>query len=661
MKQLKYFILFGFCLFSLTFMSCLTPAETPKCLHEETEWVVKREATCDATGFKYEKCLDCGRTLKNEVIEKIEHDFKLFETVEPKCEEDGYEKYVCAYCKEEKVNVLDHIGHNLVHYEKLNPTCTTNGHNDYYECTRCSYTTYEEINMTGHVKLEWVIDVEATCLTDGVRHQECTECHETLKEEVIGALGHNKVDGLCTRCGDADYSVGLEYKLSSNSEYYIVTGIGECTDSNIVIPEKIHSLFVKEIGKQAFYGCGTVITIRLPDSIVKIGDKAFASCENLNRIHMPDNIEIGIDVFRDSIIVEIVIKHILVYVERKEPTCYENGNIEYYVCKHCNYYFSDPEGTTRIYDVLLPKTHKFENGVCTECGEVQSEVYITSIDEIANLGKFALGTLENAIGLPNKINVYTADGVKHALNIIWNLESYDKTKVGTYTIKGIIEATNLIFGEGLSNEISTEVEIVEQVVGTADIVFVLDISGSMGDEIANVKNNIITFAEKIEERGVSVRWSAITYSDFTCSSDKNEQSQIIENGASDWFTSVVDYKKAISGITLAYGGDTPEAAIDGLLLATTLSTRQDARIFYILLTDADYKMNNHYGVSTENEVINMLVNKGVNLSVITTSSCYSDYSSFTSSTGGILVDINSSFHQTLYNTLIPIIYNEVIE
>ena len=50
-----------------------------------------------------------------------------------------------------------------------------------------------------------------------------------------------------------------------------------------------------------------------------------------------------------------------------------------------------------------------------------------------------------------------------------------------------------------------------------DLMLMVDTTGSMGDEIDNVKNNIIQFAQKIEERGVSARWSAITYSDFTLS------------------------------------------------------------------------------------------------------------------------------------------------
>ena len=434
-----------------------------------------------------------------------------------------------------------------------------------------------------------------------------------------------------------------------------------CTmiDKPSIIPEEYNDLIVAEIGEKAFFECGTIISIKLPDSILKIGDKAFASCEKLEEINIPDNVELGIDVFRGSIIVEITIKHQLVYVPQKDATCHSIGNIEHYLCEHCNMYYQDKDGEIRLYDVIIPKTHKFTNGICSLCGETQNDKYIVKVDEVGHLGKFALGTLENAIGLPSKINVYTADGKKHSLAIAWNMSGYDKTKPGVYTITSIIQTGEFFFDESVSNVITAYVEIVEQMRGTADIVFILDISGSMGDEIANVKNNIIQFAQKIEERGVSARWSAITYSDYLLSAS-NEKTQVIKNGAFDWYFSASEYKSAINNIILANGGDIPETAIDGLMHATTLSTRQDARVFYILLTDATYKIDNNYGVTSINQTAQILDSKNINVSVIAPTGLYSNYSILSNTTGGIMCDIYSNFSSDLFNTLVPIIYEEVI-
>ena len=61
----------------------------------------------------------------------------------------------------------------------------------------------------------------------------------------------------------------------------------------------------------------------------------------------------------------------LKYFERKEASCTEPGNIEYWYCEGCNKYFSDEAGTTEIKleDVVIPATgHHYVNGYCTKCG-----------------------------------------------------------------------------------------------------------------------------------------------------------------------------------------------------------------------------------------------------------------------------------------------------
>lgn len=458
---------------------------------------------------------------------------------------------------------------------------------------------------------------------------------------------------------DKNYSKGLEYEQKEDTEEYCVIGLGSCTDTKLIIPSQYNGLPVTEIADRAFAECEIIISVVLPDSIVKIGEKAFADCTGLEKIEMPDYVEIGKDAFRGSIKIEIIVTHALVFIEEKETSCTVPGNIAYYYCAICDRCYSDPKGTQRIYNVTIPAAHNFVDGECTNCHIIQDEVLITRIESVSYLGKFPLGTLESAIGLPEKINVYTADGKAHEVEVEWELSMYDKSKVGTYTISGHIIAPEFHFDTDVSDLIEATVDITEVMKGTADIVFVLDISGSMGDEIANVKNNIVAVAQEIEEMGVSARWSAVTFSDFA--DVEGEDSTIIMNGASQWFVSAEDYKKAISKISLLYGGDEPEAAVDGLLLANTLTTRSDARVFYILLTDATYKNNNTYGVSDMNETIDILDSRDVNVSVITTTSLFSTYANLTKTTGGIQSKITGNFSQDLIDSLVPIIYEEVMD
>ena len=525
-----------------------------------------------------------------------------------------------------------------------------------------------------------VVGIDETCTSIGYSYQTCSVCGY-VKYTFREANGHTFGTPItikqgtksvllytCSVCGGAKieaekvtYSEGLEYGLIDDDSHYRVEGIGTCTDVEIIIPDEYEGKPVTEIGEKAFYESPDLVSVTIPETVSKIGDKAFSKCEKLETVDMPDKIEIGLDVFRGSINVEIKLVHELIYVSAKEASCTEFGNIEYYYCEPCNEFYKDAEGNERIYEVTIAPSHEFVDGSCIMCGTIQEEVTIVSVDEIGYLGKFALGTLENAIGLPKAINVTTADYMQYTLAIDWDMSGYIKNMVGTYTIVGYIQLDSFHMAEGLTNRVEATVEIVDYMEGTADVVFVLDISGSMGGEINNVKDNIIAFAEAIEARGVSARWSAITYSDYTYSSAWEEQTQVIMNGAEQWFISTEAYKTAISNITLANGGDAPEVAIDGLMMASTLSTRADARVFYILLTDNTYKVDNHYGVGNMDETVEILDGKGVNVSVITSNSYYYDYSYLCDATGGIYSDIYGNFSEDLLEELVPIIYAEVVE
>ena len=535
---------------------------------------------------------------------------------------------------------------------------------------------------------EWTSDLLPDCTAVGYNKSTCALCGD-VKFEIVPQLGHDYGDTYvikeangyengvqltaCKVCGTAKmefidgFSKGLSYERTDKDEYR-VTGMGTCTDTDVIVPDVYEGLPVTEIGEKAFYQNKSLVSIKLPESIVKIFDKAFSECENLETVSMPDTAEVGTDVFRGSINVEIIIKHKPVFVEYKEATCTEPGNIAYWWCTTCNLYYEDEDQTIPLYDVVIPNAHDFVDGVCTKCGKVQDNILIVSIQEVGDLGKFALGTLENAIGLPDKVNVVTADGVTHAISVLWNTSTYDKATAGEYTVYGILQSGEFRYADGLTNTISATLEITDFMKGTADIVFLLDISGSMSDEVNNVKNNIQRFAQALYDMGISVRFSAITYSDYMeYPTTPSEQTQVIMNGATGWYTDVNAYKNAIGSISLAGGGDWEEVSLDALMHAyynsdkgEALETRKDARVFYILLTDADFKNNNHFGVSNMTAGAEILAEESINVSVITSSDLYDEYNTLVSMTGGITADIYNNFAQALIDALVPIIYGEVI-
>ena len=59
----------------------------------------------------------------------------------------------------------------------------------------------------------------------------------------------------------------------------------------------------------------------------------------------------------------------MVHTPKKDATCTEDGNIEYWYCKNCDKYFSDENATEELSDVVIPATgHHYVNGYCTKCG-----------------------------------------------------------------------------------------------------------------------------------------------------------------------------------------------------------------------------------------------------------------------------------------------------
>ena len=65
----------------------------------------------------------------------------------------------------------------------------------------------------------------------------------------------------------------------------------------------------------------------------------------------------------------VTVTHSMVHTPKKDATCTEDGNIEYWYCKNCDKYFSDENATEDLSDVVIPATgHHYVNGYCTKCG-----------------------------------------------------------------------------------------------------------------------------------------------------------------------------------------------------------------------------------------------------------------------------------------------------
>ena len=73
-------------------------------------------------------------------------------------------------------------------------------------------------------------------------------------------------------------------------EYYVVTGIGECTDTDLVIPKEYNGLPVKAIG--GFMGNGNITSVVLNDNIEVIRALAFGRTSALKSFTFGNNVVI---------------------------------------------------------------------------------------------------------------------------------------------------------------------------------------------------------------------------------------------------------------------------------------------------------------------------------------------------------------------------------
>ena len=327
--------------------------------HTPCDWMITSSATCVREGLRIKVCLVCQETTADEYIpatgvhnfadgicimcggkdpnfKECEHDWIPSTCTEstycticgrtaegpmghswiaPTCAENGY----CERCG--AIGAMA-TGHTEEIIPKIAATCATTGLTEGKRCSICGtvLAAQEEIPATGmHIFVDGfcfecaeidpdysgectcdytLVDKYApSCEYDGEYVYVCNYCGEYYYEWFADPLGHDYVDGFCSRCGEADpnytpvtpdYPKGLEYTSNGDGTCY-VSGIGSCTDEYIVIPEKSpQGWTVTAIGSSAFYGCAFIKNVSISATVTNIGSQAFGECTSLVEITIPE-------------------------------------------------------------------------------------------------------------------------------------------------------------------------------------------------------------------------------------------------------------------------------------------------------------------------------------------------------------------------------------
>ena len=103
---------------------------------------------------------------------------------------------------------------------------------------------------------------------------------------------------ILTSCNNGGDSRGLMFASNGDGTCAVI-GIGECTDTDVVIPKKSpDGDLVTSIGFGAFQVCTGLTSITIPDSVTRICDMAFANCIGLTSFTIPNSVtSVGMDVF----------------------------------------------------------------------------------------------------------------------------------------------------------------------------------------------------------------------------------------------------------------------------------------------------------------------------------------------------------------------------
>jgi hypothetical protein len=131
--------------------------------HSFGDWKLYNEDETDCEKkLYYRTCPDCS-TIEWKEGRYEDHDFAIV-TTPATCQAKGYDTKTCNTCG--KVEV-------------------------------CNETP---INPSLHIKGDWIVDVEATCVTNGERHQVCSNCNTTIATEIITAGGSHTFENHFWRC-----------------------------------------------------------------------------------------------------------------------------------------------------------------------------------------------------------------------------------------------------------------------------------------------------------------------------------------------------------------------------------------------------------------------------------------------------------------------------
>lgn len=173
-----------------------TYKELPILMHNYTETVVA--PTCESNGYTLHSCTRCKNSYRTNEKAKLPHKESDWIISEPAtCVDSGKEIIECEVCHTiTNEREIEALGHDIINHEALEATCENIGHYAYQTCSRCDYTTYEEIPALGHDY--YIIIINPTKQQDGYTIHRCNRCSESYTDNYTTVKSNCKKSSIAT-------------------------------------------------------------------------------------------------------------------------------------------------------------------------------------------------------------------------------------------------------------------------------------------------------------------------------------------------------------------------------------------------------------------------------------------------------------------------------
>ncbi len=309
--------------------------------------------TATETGYTATYSIICNAHKDCEENVVIEASVEVFESAEATCTEGVGKRYVATVelDGETLTDVLEEyteqpLGHNMAEVEAADPTCTEDGIIACFYCDRCeTYFADEE----GSEPL-----TEEDVILPAPGHDiEFVEAYIPCISE--GFAEHYE----CTVCGALFADENGETEVDAES--LITEATGHSWDEGVLIKEPTCTsggvlLFTCENNPNhtrsqyvPAFGHTTEKTEAADPTCIEDGNVEYYTCTVCEGVFAD---EIGSEPLEDVVIPAL--GHELALVSAVDATCTEDGNVEYYACAVCEKFFADENGETELADVVIP-------------------------------------------------------------------------------------------------------------------------------------------------------------------------------------------------------------------------------------------------------------------------------------------------------------------